>query len=176
MNRRRWVIGGAIGTAAAAAGLGLGWYRSRSNRDTAENALWALTFEQPAGGSLSFAELRGHPVLVNFWATWCAPCLREMPLLDRFYRDQRERGWRVVGLAVDGAAPVREFLQRLPIGFPIGLAGMEGAALSRQLGNVSGGLPFTVVLGPDGHIEARKLGAIAPDDLDLWDRRVIPRA
>ena len=176
MNRRTWLIGGGVGVAAAAAGLGYGWLRQRSALGAAESTFWDMSFEQPGGGTLAMASLRGRPLLVNFWATWCAPCIKEMPMLDRFYRDQHARGWQVVGLAVDGPTPVREYLQRLPIGFPIGLAGMEGAELSRLLGNASGGLPFTVVLGPDGHIEARKLGPVAPDELEMWDRRVIPRA
>lgn len=175
MNRRRW-LGAGIAAAAAAAGAGWALYRSRSPLGDAETALWAMSFEQPGGGSLALASLRGQPLLVNFWATWCPPCIKEMPLLDRFYREQHARGWQVVGLAADNAEPVREFLGRLPMSFPIGLAGFEGVGLSRRLGNANGALPFTVVLGADGAIAARKLGAIAPEDLDLWDRLVIPRA
>ncbi len=104
------------------------------------------------------AELRGRPLVVNFWATWCPPCVREMPELDRFHREFAPRGWQVVGLAVDNLAPVRDFLQRIPVGFPIGMAGFAGIEIGRALGNTAGALPFTVLLGRDGRIAQRKLG------------------
>jgi len=169
MNRRR-VLGTGIAVAAAAAGLGFAAWRGRPTTTAADEALWGMSFEQPGGGTLAMASLRGKPLLVNFWATWCAPCVKEMPLLDRFHREHQARGWQVVGLAVDGPTPVREYLQRLPIGFPIGLAGMEGAEISRSLGNTNGALPFTVVFAADGHVVARKLGEVTPSELQSWGR------
>jgi thiol-disulfide isomerase/thioredoxin len=171
MNRRRWVVGG-VALAAAAVGVGWATWRSRSGPGDVESELWSLAFEQPNGGTLVLASLRGRPVLINFWATWCPPCIKEMPMLDRFQRDKQSTGWRVVGLAVDAAVPVREYLGRLPVSFAIGLAGMEGAGLSRRLGNVNGGLPFTVVLDRGGKVMDRKLGALDPEHLERWDRLV----
>jgi hypothetical protein len=77
----------------------------------------------------------------------------------------------VVGLAVDSPTPVREFLKRVPVSFPIGLAGMEGSELSRALGNPNGSLPFTVVLSAKGAVVAQKLGSIEASDLELWARQ-----
>jgi hypothetical protein len=74
----------------------------------------------------------------------------------------------VVGLAIDSPTPVREFLARRPVGFPIGLAGLAGTDLSRTLGNANGSLPFTVVVGSDGRVIERKLGALSPADLARW--------
>jgi len=91
-----------------------------------------------------------------------------MPELDRFHREHSKRGVSVVGLAVDGPTPVREFLRKLPVSFPIGLAGMEGTQLSRDLGNEQGGLPFTVVIDPRGVIRHRKLGETSPPELGGW--------
>jgi thiol-disulfide isomerase/thioredoxin len=169
--KRRILLGAGVGAAALAAGGGFSLYRSRVSGSEMESALWQLSFEQASGGTLSMASLRGRPLLLNFWATWCAPCIKELPMLDRFHREKQAAGWQVVGIAVDGPTPVREYLGRLPMSFPIGLGGMEGAELSRTLGNVSGSLPFTVVFAADGKILARKLGALASSDLDNWVKR-----
>ena len=171
MRRRAWLAGG-VAVAAATAGVGLAIWRLRGEATQAETALWQMSFERPDGGSLAMASLRGRPVILNFWATWCAPCVREMPLLDRFQREQRAAGWRVVGLAIDGAAPVREYLVRLPMSFAIGLAGSGGVELTRSLGNASSALPFTVVFDREGRAFDRKRGGVQPDDLARWSRQL----
>jgi thiol-disulfide isomerase/thioredoxin len=162
--RRRLLLAG-VGAGAALAGVAgsLWWQRPAPTAadDPADDpaaALWPLRFERPEGGQLVMAELRGRPLVVNFWAPWCPPCVREMPELDRFHREFAPRGWQVVGLAVDNLAPVRDFLQRIPVGFPIGMAGFAGIEIGRALGNTAGALPFTVLLASDGRIAQRKLG------------------
>lgn len=167
MKRRAvWVAGAA---AAAAAGAGLyAWRQDRIAADALPPDFWTLRFERPGGGELALADLRGQPLLLNFWATWCPPCVTEMPMLDAFQRAQHGRGWRVVGLAVDSPTPVREFLQRRPMGFAIGLAGLTGVELTRRLGNRDGGLPFTLVVGRAGRVLDRKLGALDEADLGRW--------
>ena len=167
MNRRLALMTGAA-VAAGVAGVGAAWWRSRTATADGSAAIWPLRFETPAGGQLVLAELRGKPLLLNFWATWCPPCISELPLLDRFHREQQARGWQVVGLAVDNLAPGREFLGKRPVGFAIGLAGLEGVELSRTMGNAGGALPFTIVFDRAGHAVQRKLGVIQPDDLTRW--------
>lgn len=167
--RRRWLYA----SVAAAAGLtGAGWawwrYRPAAVDDHALADLWALSFERPDGQRLAMQDLRGRPLLINFWATWCPPCVEEMPLLDAFFRENSANGWQVLGLAVDKAAAVRDFLGRQPVTFPVALAGMAGLALSKSLGNLSGGLPFSVVFGADGQLRNRKIGKVSAEDLALW--------
>ena len=134
--------------------------------------MWALRFERPEGGELVMADLRGRPLVLNFWATWCPPCIKEMPELDRFHREFAPQGWQVVGLAIDGPTPVRDFLRRVPVGFAIGLAGLGGTDLVRRLGNAAGGLPFSVIFGRDGQVLHRKLGETSFDELAGWARNI----
>lgn len=169
MPRRRALFAGVAG-AAALAGAGLAWWKFRPHelQDGAEEGLWQRRFARPEGGELVLQSLRGKPLLLNFWATWCPPCVEELPLLDRFYREHAARGWQVVGLAVDQPSAVQGFLRKLPLSFPVGLAGLEGAELGRSLGNLTGGLPFTVVLGGNGRVLHRKMGQLTPRDLQAW--------
>lgn len=170
MKRRHWVAG-VVAVAAGATGAGLSLRARRDEKPAADDAFWSRRFDQPGGGELALASLKGQPLLLNFWATWCPPCVKEMPMLDAFQKTGR---LKVVGLAIDGPTPVREFLGRLPVGFPIGLAGLEGADLARSLGNSSGGLPFSVLFDREGRLHERKLGALSPDDLQRWAAALAP--
>lgn len=180
-GRRRLLTTGVAG-AAALAGLGVAWWRQSgapagSSADTtaaaaaasdALDSLWTLNLARPEGGELALATLRGKPLLINFWATWCPPCLRELPEIDRFHREFGPRGWQVLGLAIDGPTPVREFLTRVKIGFPTVLAGLEGTELVNRLGNPQGGLPFSVMIDGAGRVLQRKLGETHFDELAGW--------
>jgi thiol-disulfide isomerase/thioredoxin len=167
LNRRQWSTWG-VAAAAAAGGAGWAWWRAHGGLSGPEQLLWEQRFDRPAGGDLPMSGFRGGPLVLNFWATWCAPCVKEMPMLDIFHRQQRAAGWQVVGLAIDGPTPVREFLAKVPVAFPIGLAGFTGVELARSLGNESGGLPFSVVFDRRGRVAARKLGSLKEEDLAAW--------
>jgi thiol-disulfide isomerase/thioredoxin len=175
MNRRHWLMGGA-GAAALAAGVA--WQQRRGTEAPpaetaaggAEAGVWQMRFDQPDGGVLDMATLRGKPLLLNFWGTWCPPCVKEMPELDRFARQFGPQGWQVVGLAVDNPKAVREFLARTPVSYTIGLAGFEGSELTRALGNTQSGLPFTVAFNRQGAVSHRKAGATTLEELSGWAR------
>jgi thiol-disulfide isomerase/thioredoxin len=168
VTRRRWLTTAGVAAAGVAGGVAAYWWQRQSLRDPAADAFWALELDTPAQTRLSMATLRGRPLVLNFWATWCPPCVREMPALDRFYRDHRNQGWQVLGLAADNAAAVRDFLVRAPVAFPIVLAGFEGIDLSRRLGNLSGGLPFTVVFDDQGRVRHRHIGETHYEQLADW--------
>ncbi len=171
--RRSWLVGvGALGAAAGVAGW---FWRARARQAAAADEIavaqiWALRFPRPQGGELVMAELRGRPLLINFWATWCPPCVRELPVLDRFAAAQAAQ-LQVVGLAIDREQAVREFLARTPVSFGVGLASTaQGTALSRALGNDLGGLPFTVLLSAAGEVIQRKIGETQAAELQAWAR------
>lgn len=166
MNRRLALAGVAV--AGVVAGAGVAVWRLRVQDVELPADFWSLRFERPEGGELATSALKGRPALINFWATWCAPCLKELPLLDRFQREQGTAGCQVIGLAVDGPTPVREFLLKRPLAFPVGLAGLNGVDLARSLGNTAGGLPFSILLDRTGKVRHRKLGALGEDELTRW--------
>ena len=165
------------GALAAAAGVGLAVYQrgtvpSGASADLllpgAVQALWDTRFETILGQILAMQSLRGKPLLLNFWATWCPPCVEEFPLLDAFYRQNMTNGMQVLGLAIDKPEAVKAFLQKLPVSFPVAMASSQGTDLVRNLGNSSGGLPFSLLFAPSGAVLRSKLGKLAPGDLTDW--------
>ena len=129
---------------------------------------WVQQWDTPQGAKLAMQSFQGRPLLINFWATWCPPCVDELPLINEFYRQNKANGWQVIGVAVDQLVPVQAFLKTHPLDFPIAMAGASGSALARSLGNLAGGLPFTVILGSEGGVLHRKLGRVTPADLQAW--------
>ena len=167
---RRLTIGVAV--AAALAGAGAAWWRLLPGEVDSHttSALWAEQFSTPTGQALPMANFQGRPLLLNFWATWCPPCVKELPLLNRFYQAQRSKGWQVLGLAIDQQASVAKFLQHTPLDFPLALGGASGLQWVRTLGNQAGGLPFSVLFAADGRILQRKIGELSSADLESWSR------
>jgi thiol-disulfide isomerase/thioredoxin len=173
-GRRDSLILGAAGLAAAAAGFLVGpiLLRSTDGQGAGEGGAGA----EAAMRTASLVDLTGKPVqlaqwldrilVCNFWATWCAPCREEIPLLMAARAKYAPNGVETVGIAIDNGAKVRDYASSLNISYPIFLAEANGLELMRKLGNSSGGLPFTVITNRQGRVAHRKLGAFHQGDLD----------
>ena len=174
--RRRDLVLGAGAVVAVAAGIGTRLVRSRDAAvATAASPQdpWTMSFATPDGAPVRLAAFRGRPLLLNFWATWCAPCATEMPLLDRFSQSASARQWGVLALAVDDSEPVRRFLADRQLRLPVAMAGSDGLDLSRSLGNSAGALPYTVVFDRAGNAVANRLGILDGAMLDRWATTVV---
>jgi len=113
-------------------------------------------------------EFPGRPLLINVWASWCGPCIEEMPELDRYAGTQGKTGTQVIGLALDSPDAIREFLERVPVAYPILVDTPGPADASVWLGNRRGVLPYSVLVGADGRILKQKVGPFAPNEIDHW--------
>lgn len=127
-----------------------------------------IALSDPDGGERRLSQWRGRLLLVNYWASWCAPCVEEMPMLDRFAAKHAARGLAVVGIAEDDAEAVRRFLSRHPVGYPILLGRRQIDGSSVQLGNSRGVLPFTALIDADGRLLDRRVGALDEAKLEAW--------
>lgn len=104
-------------------------------------------------------------MVVNFWATWCAPCVEEMPELVALQNDMAASNVQVIGMSIDSASAVGEFATKHKITYPLYIAGLGGTELMKQFGNQAGGLPFTVIIRPDGSVKKQYLGRLKMAEL-----------
>lgn len=139
--------------------------RAAAAPGSAADALFAEAMNDAAGKRQALSQWQGKPVLVNFWAPWCAPCVEEMPELDKLSRDLAAKQVRVIGIGIDSPTNIAEFAGKFKISYPIYVAGISGTELARSFGNAGGGLPYTVLIGADGKVRKTYLGRLKFDQL-----------
>lgn len=157
MNKRFLSIALVIGVLGAAIGIYVGDKQTapKKPQNGAIQQLMSLSLNDSQGTNQKLAQWQGKFLLVNFWATWCAPCVQEMPelsALQKEFSDNKNSHIQFIGMGIDSPSNIAEFAKKLQISYPLFTAGMEGTELSRQLGNQAGGLPFTVLISQDGSL------------------------
>lgn len=167
MNRRHFLIAGAVAIIAAAAGAFIGTRRTalQSASNDAVKALFEREWFSPDQKPISTEDWKNKVLVVNFWASWCPPCVEEMPALDKVQSEYDSKKMLIVGIGIDSPSNIRQFIETTIISYPIVLGGLGGNEINKMLGNPSGALPFTVVINPKGKITGQKLGKISEDEL-----------
>lgn len=167
MNRRQWIIITLISLLALLAGVFSSHWISKTGlaSDPAIKAFFANPWQTPDGKLIKTEAWQGKVLVVNFWASWCPPCVEEMPTLDLLQNDFLQQNVLFVGIGIDSPSNIREFLKNTPVSYPIVIGGLEGSSLSKQLGNTSGALPYTLIINSKGKAVYSKLGKISEDEL-----------
>ena len=163
ISRRDALLIGAAGAVAAAAGAVAGALALQSRSGAAE--LLAARYPDMDGRVRRLLDWRGSVLLCNFWATWCAPCREEVPILVAAKQQWASRGFEVVGIGIDSADKIREFSKTYRVNYPVLVADGSALELLRKLGNQAGGLPYSVILDRTGSITQRHLGPLKASDL-----------
>lgn len=162
------------------AGAGFLFYQWRSgtlggesDASTAGQVLLAATLKGLDDKPQPLEQWRGSVVVVNFWATWCAPCREEIPVFIQFQRQYASRGVQFLGIAIDQKERVGPYAKDIGINYPVLVGGMETMDLARKVGNRAGVLPFTVVINREGKVVSTVAGILKPEKLETLLKRLL---
>lgn len=154
--------------------LGAGWYvggldthQHEAGADLPQPAP-AFTLTDLNNRSWRNEDFAGQLLLINFWATWCAPCLKEIPLLKEFHSAHQHEGFTVIGPALDDTAAVAGFVDKMQIQYPIMVGDQTLFGLMDSLGDTLGALPFSVLINREGQLVERHWGELHREDLQSW--------
>lgn len=161
---RRALLVAAVGSLAAAAGIGAHLWRIGSigakPADDAARAILDSRLTTLDGLTRTLDGFRGQILIINYWATWCAPCREEIPMFVRLQRELAANGVQFIGIAVDQADKVVDFSREFGVNYPLFIGGIDAVELSRKAGNRAGVLPYTLVLDRSGVIHASLVGEL----------------
>lgn len=160
---------------AAAALLGVLAWRAQQPAAPAVVDTGAITLTTLDGETVRLSDWRGRIVLVNFWASWCAPCRNEMPMLDEMAERYADQGFVVLGPALDTPEAARRAAQELGVRYPLFAGDAEIIAAMNALGDTLGALPFSVLLDREGRVLDRRSGELRREDVERWIERAAGR-
>ncbi|WP_245898496.1 TlpA family protein disulfide reductase [Polynucleobacter rarus] len=156
--------------------LGIGasyWLSSNSSQSSSASSqaaiyqeFMAVDWKNETGENVNSQAWKNKILVINFWASWCPPCVEEMPMLSAFNQKLDNNTVQMIGIGIDSPSNLRQFLQNTTVTYPILLGGLEGSNWMKRLGNSQGALPYTVILNPDGKILLTKLGKITEKELE----------
>ena len=172
-RRRHLLVAAAfVGAAALAGGIAL-YQRGETAAPRDGSAVLALVLPDVDGRQQPLSQWRGKVLVVNFWATWCAPCREEMPHFIAAQAKDGAKGLQFVGIAVDQVDKVREFAQEIRLNYPALIGGLGAIELSKALGNELAALPFTIIVDRSGSVVHTQLGPLKSAQLDTLLDRVL---
>ena len=153
--------------------LALAFSPSSHAQDSA--TLFSATLSGLDDQPVALSRWKGKPLIVNFWARWCTPCRTEIPVLVKLRGQLKNQGLEVLGIGLeDKAEPIRDFAKVYEMDYPVLLAKDKGFELMKSLGNTKMGLPFTVLINPNGKLTLIKMGIIKPDELTVAAMAILP--
>lgn len=164
----------------ALAGLGAaaaGFYTSQASmtasaaplptqQSAAAEKLLALSLPDLSNTQQPLSQWKGKVLVVNYWATWCPPCRKEIPAFSQASRNWAAKGVQFVGISIDSPSSVREFQAEMKVPYPLLIGSSQTVQLTTELGNAVQGLPFTVILDKQGMVRHVKTGTLSEADLD----------
>ena len=112
------------------------------------------------------AQWKGKVLVVNFWATWCPPCLAEIPEFIHLQKQYEKQGVQIIGIAIDQKSKVQAYAKDVGMNYPVLLGDLAGIELARRTGNPQGGLPYTLIVDRSGNVVATQLGTLSKEKLE----------
>jgi peroxiredoxin len=123
-------------------------------------ALFAAKLSDISGNFQAISQWKGKIIVVNFWATWCPPCLEEMPELSQLQEQYKDRGLVVLGISTDELDKIQEFIKENPVSYPLLSGGIDAMNIGQSLGNNKSVLPYTVIIQADGSVAKTYFGRV----------------
>jgi thiol-disulfide isomerase/thioredoxin len=136
-----------------------------SSENTAPSTLSGFNLPDLSGQQHNISEWQGKVLVINFWATWCSPCRKEIPDFIALQEQYAAKGLQFIGIAIEDKEPVAKYAAESKINYPVLLGGDNGITLAQQLGNNVGAVPFTLIVDRQGQIVHRHPGELSKEQL-----------